>query len=410
MKTIKIDRPQAVKGCVHISGSKNSAIPIICSSLLKKKVILYNVPDIIDVRRLLNVLKYLGSRITFKRNKLIIINDSISYKPLIIEDCKMFRGSYYLIPIMINLFGKCEIALPGGCEIGQRPIDAHIDLFESFGCSVQIVDDYVFVKKIKDINKHNYKLIKESIGASINGILMSLMCEYVVIDNILIEPEGEDLIRFLMCLGYNLSVFEKRYVYRGQIPNDGALRYTIIPDRIEAMTFIVLGLLCGELKICNANKNHMIYPIKLLKDAGYIVNIKRNMIQVKKGRGRSINIATKPYPFFPTDMQSIFGVLMAFSVGQSVIEENIFENRMQIYKDINSCGGDAVVLGNKAYIQGMENLSSYNFKANDLRHAAALLILCIKSGGSVENIDIIERGYADIYRKLKKVGIKFNLI
>ncbi len=410
MKTIKIDKPQAVKGCVHISGSKNSAIPIICSSLLKKKVVLYNVPDILDVRRLLNVLRYLGSRITFKRNKLIIINDSISYKPLMIEDCKMFRGSYYLIPIMINLFGKCEIALPGGCEIGQRPIDAHIDLFENFGCSVQIVEDYLFVKKIKDMDKHNYKLIKESIGASINGILMSLICDYAVIDNMLIEPEGEDLIKFLICLGYNISVFEKRYVFRGEMPKEGVLRYTIIPDRIETMTFIILGLLCGRLKIYRINKNHMIYPLKLLKDAGYIVNIKRNVIYVKKGRGLSFNVVTKPYPFFPTDMQSIFGVLMAFSVGQSVIEENIFENRMQIYNDINACGGNATVIGNRAYVQGVEDVGSSNFKANDLRHAAALLILCIKTGGSVENIDIIERGYADVYRKLKKVGIKFNLI
>ncbi|MGM9969268.1 MAG: UDP-N-acetylglucosamine 1-carboxyvinyltransferase [Anaeroplasma sp.] len=409
MNNIRIDKVRYLKGTVSISGSKNATIPILCASLLQKNLVLENVPNILDIKRLIRILKYLGSEIKTKKNKLFINNSNIEYKSLTIEECSLIRGSYYLIPIMLNLFGKCEITLPGGCQIGKRPIDAHLDAIKAFGYSINEESNMLIIKRGNIANNIKYSLIKESVGASINTILLALNCDYAVIDNLTIEPEGLALIEFLKLIGYNIEHFDKKCVLKKGKSINLDVRYRIIPDRMEAMTYIIIGLLCGNLKIKNAEYNHMKYPIDLLVKNGFNIKIYKNNIIAKLSSGNCFSFETKPYPFFPTDMQPLIGVLMAFSKGSCTIIENIFESRMQIYKDLSKAGGSINVIDNKAYVIGSNDYDFIKGNAYDLRQGAALLVASLKIGGIVSNTKIIERGYADIYKKLKKIGVKFTL-
>lgn len=405
---IEIDKAQKLKGVVRISGSKNSSMPIICTSLLNKGVVqLKNVPKISDIFKLLKILLYLNCKISWKRN-LIIDSTNVSYKPLLLNECKEIRGSYYLIPVMLYLFNKCEIILPGGCDIGIRGIDEHIRGFEALGYKCNINNNLLTIEGEASFDDFLYKMSKDSVGASINIIIASLKCKYAKIDNLVIEPEGLDVINFLNCLGFNIKYLNRICVIKEKIMQNMNVIYTIIPDRIEAMTFVVMGLLCGNIKIKGAFIDHIRYPLDLLIKNGYRVKIKNNNIVVNKSRGSCFNIRTDIYPLFPTDLQPIFGVLLSFGRGSCVIEENIFDNRMQIYNDLNSCGGYVNIINNKAYLIGCDKMDFINAKCIDLRQAAALMILGLKCGGRIENIELINRGYECFFKKISKLKAKFH--
>ena len=226
------------------------------------------------------------------------------------------------------MFGKCEIALPGGCSIGERPIDAHIDMLEKYGNKVEIINNVLCVTRVSEIKALTYKMTKKSVGASINAIICSIILEKVVLTDLVIEPEAADVISFMRELGYEIIYNQQEcLIYNGVIEKT-RIKYKIIPDRIEAMTFIILGLLTGNLKICKSNVEHYQYPLNLLLKAGYHIKIKNGNVIAKKFRGKAFDIETGVYPQFPTDMQPLFGVLLATAKGNAQITENIFENRM----------------------------------------------------------------------------------
>ncbi len=411
MDRIRINKVKELKGSVRVSGSKNAAIPILCTSLIaKKEVILKNVPKISDILKLITIIKYLNCKVKWKKNALIINSINIEYKPLTIKECSEIRGSYYLIPIMLLLFRRCVIALPGGCKIGKRPIDAHIAAFEALGYKVLFKDNVLTLEKEKDVEKFQYIMSKQSVGASINTILCSLSCSYAVIDNLVLEPEGLAVIDFLKKLGYKVDALAHKCVYKGYEPiKVKKFSFEIIPDRMEAMTFIIMGLLCGKLKIKNVNVDHLKYPLDLLIQAKYKIKKGKNFVQVFHSRRNSFNIKTDIYPLFPTDMQPLFGVLLAYSRGSCTIEETIFENRLQIYKDLFNVGASINLIDNKAYIIGGNMLRPGNFTCVDLRHAAAIMLLLLKTGGKADQIYLLQRGYDNFFNKIKSLGAKFSI-
>lgn len=399
-----------MKGTINISGSKNAAIPIICTSLLNKgNVTLKNIARITDVIKLVKIIKYLGCKIRFKGNVLKINSSKIEYKPLLLKECSELRGSYYLVPIMLYLFNKCEILLPGGCKIGTRSIDEHINIFTSFGYDVKENNNILSVFKNKSITNINYVMNKKSVGASINAIVMALLIDYSVISNLVLEPEALCLIDFLNKMGFSITAFNNRCVVRKSFDINNSIKYKILPDRIEAMTFIIMGLLCGKIKIQNFNKDHFKYPLDLLINAGYKLKIKDKYITAYKSRGKAFDVKTDIYPYFPTDMQPLFGVLLAMAKGSSKIEEQIFDNRMQIYHDINNIGGNINVIGNIAYIDGAEKLNEIEGECHDLRHSAALMLLGLANGGTIKNIEILNRGYENFIFKVRTLGANFKL-
>ncbi len=410
LNSIKINRVNDLKGSVKISGSKNAAIPIICTSLITKDVVkLKNVPKISDIYKLIKIIKALNCKTKWINNTLYINSRHIQYKPLTLEECTQIRGSYYLIPILLFLFQKCEFLLPGGCKIGQRPIDAHIASFEALGYRVTQKNEHLWIEKEKEIKDFHYKMTKQSVGASINTILGALICRYAVIDDLVLEPEGLAVIDFLNCLGFKILSLNHRVVIKGYEERFNKYVYKIIPDRMEAMTFIIMGLLCGDIKVKNIELHHMKYPLDLLVKANYNLTIGKNWIRAIKSRGNSFDIKTDVYPLFPTDMQPLFGVLLAYSRGSCVVEESIFENRMQIYQDLGEAGASINVIDNKAYIIGGESLKGSNFECTDLRQSAGLMLLVLKNGGVIDNIEILKRGYEDFFYKIKLLGAKFTI-
>lgn len=413
MSSIDILTKKTLHGTVKISGSKNASIPILCSTLLVKgKVLLKKLPYISDIENVLKILKYLGCRVKRKRNSVLIDTKNSKYKSLDIDMVKRIRGSYYFIPIFLNLYGKCEISLPGGCKIGERPIDEHIRIWQTLGYTIIQKDGYLKINKPKnEIKTITYSLCKHSVGASINAILSMINMDKAIIANLNIEPEGEALIDFLNIIGYNIKLHknECEILHHNDIIDD--IKYEIIPDRIEAMTFIIMGLLCGKVKIKGANYNHISYPIDLLIKNGYTIKINKKYIIAQKSKGLAFDIKTDIYPYFPTDMQPLFGVLFAYSRGACVVEEKIFDERMQIYYDLQNIGASINIVDNKAFIIGNSPDKVKCFKGYDLRHCAAIMLIILKNGGRLENYEMMQRGYEDFIYKISLLGAhaKYNL-
>ena len=396
-----------VKGKVKISGSKNAALPIICASILNRgKVILRNIPRISDVFDMCNILKYLNCKVKFKGNTLIIMSNNIIYKPLLLEECKKIRASYYFIGVFLFLFKKCEILLPGGCKIGSRPIDYHLKAFNDMGYKYNIENNILAIEKEKNNESFDITLINKSVGTTMNVILAGLGFNDGIIGNSLIEPECEDLISFLNIIGFNIENTSSNVVIKAHNKINTKIKYEIIPDRIEAMTYTVLGLLCGDLVINKCNPKHLLSPLNILKEAGYKLDFKQECLHVYKSVGNQINIKTDVYPGFPTDLQPIFGVLASQTINESFIEETIFENRMQLYNDLIVSNVECIIDTNNGKIIPA-NIISKDYTVYDLRHGAAVLLLALIGNGSskISNFELVLRGYENILQKLSKIGI-----
>ena len=405
---IKVYGNAKVKGKVKISGSKNAALPIICASVLNKgKVILKNIPRISDVFHMCSILKYLNCKVYFKGNTLIIISNNLIYKPLLLEECQKIRASYYFIGVFLFLFKKCEILLPGGCNIGSRPIDYHLKAFEEMGYKYNINNGILQIVSFELKDNFDVTLINKSVGTTMNVILAGLQFNKGIIKNSLIEPECEDLISFINAMGFNIKYIKDCIMIGDRNGPCNKVKYKIIPDRIETMTYTVLGLLCGNLIISNCNPKHLLSPLNILKKAGYKLDFKQECLHVYKSVGNQINIKTDVYPGFPTDLQPIFGVLASQTKNVSYVEETIFENRFQIYKDLISSGVECVIQNNTVKITP-NGIKSNNYKVYDLRHGAGVLLLSLIGNdfSNISNFELVSRGYENIFNKLKKIGIK----
>ena len=401
----------ALRGTVTISGSKNAVIPIICASLLAKgKVLLRNVPRISDVFDLCKILEAVECRIVFKSHTMLIDNTSLKYKPLLLEECSRIRGSYYLIGVFLSIFGRCEISLPGGCEIGNRPIDIHLKAFSDMGYFYEIKNNSLVIYRKKLKESTDIILKNKSVGASINALFASICLDSVIIRNVLFEPEGKDVIHFLTKIGYQIKLESECIAYKKSKIDYKLIKHTIIPDRIETMTYVVAGLLSGDVKVKNCMTKHLEEPLRILKEAEFSVEYTDNEIRAKKSFGKNMNIVTSTYPGFPTDLQAIFGVL-GTKCDLCNIEETIFENRMQIYKDLKESNVECCLQDNKVSIRKSEVVTK-NYKSYDLRHGIALILLSIlcKKQIIIENFEYVLRGYDDVCSKFKALGYNIETI
>lgn len=402
-----------LKGNVICSGAKNAALPLLCASLLAKgKVLFKNVPRISDIFDICEILKYLDCKVIFKGHTILIDNTKLKYKPLCLDVCKRLRGSYYFIGVFLALFFKCEIALPGGCKIGNRPLDVHLQAFTDLGYHYEIENNVLNIYKTSSIEEASIQLTKKSVGASLNSLFAGMSLNHFELQNGLFEPEGQDVIRFLQKIGYDISYRENTIRYKKMPLEFKLIKHTIIPDRIEALTYTVLGLLKGDITVKKVNTADMAYPLKLLKSAGYRIEYTENEITAKKSFGRELEITTDIYPGFPTDLQSIFGVLYVNTIGASKMTETIFENRMHIYADLKESGVECSVEKNTAVVCGTDTILSQNYKAYDLRHGAAVLILALLGNqkSKISNFEYVLRGYDDILHKVKSLGGRIEVI
>lgn len=415
MKRYIIDGGNLLNGTIKIDGSKNATLALITSSLLcKSTVTLTNVPNISDVIDMLNILKELNVNYTYVNNTLKIDSSNIINKPLLGNEIRRIRASYYFMGTLISLFKEVQIVAPGGCKIGNRPIDYHLNGFKKLGIKIKENND-IFQLSYDILNNTTITLPSPSVGATINLILASVLSDNVVIiDNISCEPEVIQVIDFLVKSGGKIKNIDERTIVIIGVRKLKPISFEVMNDRIEAGTYCILGALLGNnLTINGVDKNNLLSLLSLFNQINVSYKLLNNNITFYKSKLlNSIEVTTAPYPLFPTDLQQPLCVLASFLKGESIIYEDIYYDRKGHINELNKMGGEILSFNNKIIIKGNKVLMGNNVVASDLRGGAALVIaaLCAKGKSVISNIHYIERGYPDIINKLNKVGARIKEI
>lgn len=409
-----VEGGKKLEGEVDISGSKNASLPIIAGSILSGKCTkLYNVPNIHDTQITLKILKQLGCKIKKNHDK-IEINTKQMNKTEIPEDMmRQMRSTVIMAGAILGRFKKATFSYPGGCEIGARPIDLHLKAFKKLGINIEEKGGFIHCSCDKIIGAE-IDLDFPSVGATENIILASVLCEgKTILTNAAMEPEIEDLIKFLNKMGAKISGVGSKVIKITGVKHLNDIGYKIMPDRIEAGTYLCIGAVAGgKIKINGAEPEHITPILNKLNECGCKIEIEKNSIVLEAPKKlKATNIKTMPYPGFPTDMQSIFGAMLVTAKGTSVIVENIFENRYKYLHELQKMGAKVQVEGKTAIIKGVRKLSACKIEANDLRGGAALVLagLVAKGTTKIEKIEYIQRGYENLEIKLQKLGANIKL-
>ncbi|MCI8965687.1 MAG: UDP-N-acetylglucosamine 1-carboxyvinyltransferase [Clostridia bacterium] len=398
-----------LEGIVEISGSKNASLPILAGSILNGGVTkIYNLPDIRDVNTTLEILEILGCSISKKRNKVIIDSSKMNKSEIPENLMRELRSSVILAGAIIGRFKKAVFSYPGGCEIGARPIDLHINNFKKIGINIDENAGYI-VCNCDKIKSTEIQLDFPSVGATENLILASVLSDAeIIIKNAAMEPEIIDLQNFLNKMGAKISGAGGSCIKIVGVSRLKEISYTIMPDRIETGTFLsMVAATSGELILNNTNYNNISPVLDKLEESGCNIKREKNKISiVSKKRLKNLDIKTLPYPGFPTDMQSIFLSMLTTAKGTSIIVENIFENRYKCVPELNRMGAKIRIEGNTAIIKGVKRLIGTSVKATDLRGGIALVLAGLVANGNtiLENVEYIERGYEKLETKLINIG------
>lgn len=411
MEKLVITGGTPLKGEVSIIGAKNSAIAILPATLLCKGVCtLHNVPNIIDVNLSCQILEELGSKISWTGpHSLTIDNRNITKTHAPLDLTSRFRASYYLIGAMLGRCKEIEVGLPGGCNLGARPIDQHIKGFEALGAVANLTQGKISVKADK-LTATSIYMDVVSVGATINVLLASVLAEgTTTIDNAAKEPHIVDVANFLNTLGADIRGAGTDVIkVNGVKELKNNITYSIVPDQIEAGTFMLAALATkGDIVIKNCIPEHLDCLTSKILEIGGNVEYKDDTIHVwYTKRPTKTVIKTLPYPGFPTDLQPQMGVVLSIAKGTSLISESIWESRFQYTNELIKMGAKITAHGKTAVFEGVDKLTSAPLYATDLRAGAALLVAAIIADGTSElyNIHYIDRGYEHIEDKFRKLG------
>lgn len=402
-----------LKGEVTISGAKNSALPILAACVLgTEEIILDGVPELKDVEIMVEVLKHLGSKVEYlNTNSLRIDSSGINTTETPYELMDKMRASFVVMGPLLSRFHAAHTRAPGGCNIGSRPIDLHLKGFEALGAINRVNNDEIAIEAKGGLTGTEIYLDFPSVGATQNIMMAASLAEgKTILENAAKEPEIVDLASFLSKMGANIKGAGTSTIVIEGVEKLTGTRHTIIPDRIEAATYMTAAAMTrGEVTINNVIGSH-IRPViaKLVEMGVYVHEIEdEDRIIVKApNRLKSTNIQTLPYPGFPTDAQAQFMALMTVCEGESRIQETVFENRFMHVEELMKMGAVIATSGNRATIAGVEKLHGADVKATDLRAGAALVMAGLFAKGTTRVFDIyhIDRGYSNIVEKLSKLG------
>ncbi len=414
MKQMIIEGNHKLKGTIEIGGAKNSAVALIPAAILAKgKCIIKNVPNISDRDALIDILKLLNCDVTLESNILTIDSTNLKNAPIGAELSNRLRASYYFMGALLGREKYVEINIPGGCNIGSRPIDMHLEGFKALGATIETHKDKYILKADKLIGTDIF-LRFQSVGATINLILASVYAEgTTIIHNAACEAEIINIIDFLNNMGANIKgAGSSTITITGPTKHHDA-EITVLPDRIEAGTYIILGALCGDnLCIKNIIPAHLEALTTKLKEMGANIKINNDSIIISETKDlKPINIKTLVYPGFPTDIGQPMSVLLTQCHGTSLFEETIWENRMGHVPSLNKMGAKIKVNGMSAIIEGPTKLTGKEVIATDLRGGAALVLAGLIAEGTtiITDVEHILRGYENIVTKLTNVGAKIEL-
>ena len=417
MEKLVINGPTRLVGDVTISGAKNAAVAIIPATLLIDGVCtLENLPNISDVKNSLSILKELGAKIDWiENNKVKIDTTNITSGAAPLDMTSKFRASYYLIGALLGRIGHAEVGLPGGCNLGARPIDQHIKGFEALGATVNVAQGKISATTNGLVGTSIY-MDTVSVGATINVMLAAVLANgLTTIDNAAKEPHIVDVANFLNTMGADIHGAGTDMIkINGVKKLHGNKTYSVVPDQIEAGTFMLAAVASkGDINIHNCVPEHLDCLTAKIEEIGGHVEVNDDSIHVWcNDRTSKATIKTLPYPGFPTDLQPQMGVVLSISDGTSIINESIWDNRFQYTYELNKMGSNITAQGKTAVIQGVSSLSGAPVYATDLRAGAALIIAGIIANGQTElyNLSHIDRGYENIEEKFRKLGAKISRV
>ena len=416
MQKLEVFGANKLKGEIEISGSKNASLPILAATLLSnKKVCLNNLPRVKDIETMISLLQSLGSKIKFNKNKLVIDNTKQNKNFASYSLVKTMRAGILVLGPLLAKFGNAKVSLPGGCAIGTRPVDIHLDALSKLGVKYKIVQGYVYATAPKGLIGSKIRFSKISVGATENLIIAASLAKGItILKNCAIEPEIKDLVNFLIKSGCNIKWVAKRSLKIIGVKEISDTSYSIMFDRIEAGTYLVAAAVTeGNLKIKNVIPKIIQTEINILKKIGAKITIKKDEIHIIGNKKiKNINIKTAPYPGFPTDLQAQIMVLLCKANNQSTIKEDIFENRFMHVAELNRMGAQISTNGNKANVRGNINFAAAELMATDLRASVSLILAALTAKGKsvINRIYHLDRGYENIEKKLKKVGAKIRRV
>lgn len=417
VEAFKVTGGKEISGVLEVEGAKNAALPIMIATLIEKGTyILKNVPNLMDIRTLVKLLESLGLKIeklddhTYK-----IVNDGLTSLVAGYELVKKMRASFLVMGAMLAHEKRAKVSLPGGCAIGARPVDLHLKGFESLG--VKLTIDHGYVDAVADELKGGVIVLDfPSVGATENIVMAAVKAKgTTVLENAAREPEIEDLCNFLNDMGAKISgVGTSKLVIEG-VDKLYPCEHTIIPDRIVAGTFIIASVMFdGKIEVRGVVKEHIGSFLMKLDEMGVKFQIEGNNLKVlsKLSDLKPVKVTTMPHPGFPTDLQSPIMTLMCLINGTSEVKETVFENRFMHVPELNRMGAKIDINSNSATITGVENFSSAEVMASDLRAGACLILAALKADGVsiVNRIYHVDRGYENLELKLKELGADIERI
>ena len=415
MKKIKINGGKELKGSIKISGAKNSAVALVPASLLSDGIVtIDNVPNISDIDALNEILEYLGAKVKREDNKMIIDQTNIENKEIPEAKAKKLRASYYFMSALLGKYKHVEMYFPGGCSIGARPIDQTLKGYRALGAEV-IEEGNKFIITAKELIGNEVSLDMPSVGATINTILAAVKAKgTTTILNAAKEPEIVNVATFLNNMGAKISGAGTSEITIKGVSKLGDGFAEVIPDRIEAGTYVIAGALVGnKLKIENIIPDHIESLTSKLKEMNVPIEIHDDYLIVSKAdKMKHVTVKTLGYPGFPTDLQQPMTTLLVGCTGKSTLEETIYENRFQNVPFLNEMGADIIVDKRKIYINGPKDLIGKEVIATDLRAGACLVLAGLKASGTtiIKDVEHILRGYENIIEKLKNVGADIVLV
>ena len=417
MKKIVINGGRPLKGEVTISGAKNSVVALIPATILADDIVtLDGVPDISDVSSLIEIMTIMGAKIERKEDSLIIDPRGVKNMPMPFGKINSLRASYYFYGSLLGRYGQATVGLPGGCDLGPRPIDLHLKAFEAMGAAMTMDGSSMkLATNGKPLQGANIYMDTVSVGATINTILAAVKAEgRTVIENAAREPEIIDVVTLLNNMGAHIRGAGTDIIIIDGVQNLHGTRHQVIPDRIEAGTYIALAAAIGEgIQINNVLYEHLESYIAKLEEMGVRMTISEDSIFVEKQTGlKAIQIKTSPYPGFATDLQQPITPLLLTAAGRGRIVDTIYEKRVNHVPELAKMGATISTLNDHIIYEGPNQLTGSSVKATDLRAGAALVIAGLMASGTTEitNVEYILRGYSDIIHKLTQLGADIQLV
>ena len=420
MDKIIVQGGRPLGGEVTVSGSKNAALPVLISSLLTAEPCVYQgIPQLADIRTTLRLLSGLGAHLETQpwvegAGDIAVCAADINKLEAPYELVKTMRASFLVLGPLVARFGEARVSTPGGCAIGARPINLHLKGLEAMGAAIEQEHGYVQAKA-RRLRGAKIYLDLPSVGATENLMMAASLAEGVtVIENAAKEPEIEDLAAALNAMGASVAGAGTAIIQIEGVSALGGVRHRVIPDRIEAASFVIAGALTGgDVRVTGARPAHLEAFLIKLKEAGIDIFADENSVTVKGcTKIKSVDITTLPYPGFPTDLQAQIMVLMSVADGASVITETIFENRFMHVLELNRMGADIRLEGNRAIVRGVKELSGAPVMATDLRASVSLVLAGLVARGSTEvsRVYHLDRGYEHIERKLSQLGAEIQRV